>query len=281
MKVALVQMMVSKLKKDNIDRAVSFIEEAADNGTDVVVLPEMFNCPYDNAYFEPYSEVYPGETSMRMMDVAKKKGIYLIAGSIPEKDEGKVYNTSYVYSPKGQLIGRHRKMHLFDINIKGGQYFMESDVLTAGSDFTVFDTEFGKIGLGICFDIRFPEYFRVLENKGARIIVLPAAFNMTTGPKHWEISLRMRAIDNQIFMVACSPARNNKSSYVSYAHSMVVDPIGDVILDLGIDEKIDYVDIDLKRIDDVREQLPLIKNSRRDMYRVSYCGERDEKKIFR
>ena len=265
-KLALIQMRVSSSKKENIEKAVSMIKEAARNKADLVVLPEIFNSPYDNSCFEAYSEIYPGETSVSIGRVAKEESVYVVAGSIPENDGGKIYNTSYVYNREGEMIARHRKMHLFDINIEGGQYFMESDVLTPGDDFTVFDTEFCKIGLGICFDVRFPEYFRVLSEMGAKLVILPAAFNMTTGPAHWELSLRMRAVDNQLFMAAASPARDENSSYVSYSHSMITDPWGRVIIDAGIEEKIVYSDIDLTDVDKIRNQLPIIKGLRRDMY---------------
>src|SRR3712207_521035 len=123
-----------------------------------------------------------------------------------------------------------------DIDIKGGQYFKESDVLTPGDDFTVVDTDLGRIGIGICYDVRFPEYFRALSTMGAEMVLLPAAFNMTTGPLHWEISLRVRALDNQIFMVGASSARNESGTYVSYANSRIIDPWGTILA--GADEKI-------------------------------------------
>ena len=267
-KLAVVQMQVGDDKRKNIEKAVAMIEEASKNGADVAVLPEIFNSPYDNSCFPIYAEEYPGETSKAMMEVAKKCEIILVAGSIPEKDGDRIFNTSYIYNERGERIGRHRKMHLFDINVKGGQYFKESDVLTPGDDFTVVDTSVGKIGVGICYDVRFPEYFRVLALKGAELIVLPAAFNMTTGPAHWELSLRMRALDNQVYMAAASPARNTEASYVSYANSTVTDPWGKVIVNAGIDECIVYADIDLDREEEIREQLPLLKHLRHDIYDI-------------
>ena len=151
----------------------------------------MFNCPYQTDLFPAYAEPEGGTCWQALSQMAKDEQIYLAAGSIPEADEkGKVYNTAYVFDREGRQIAKHRKMHLFDINVTGGQYFKESDTLTAGDQVTVFDTEFGKIGLCICFDIRFPELSRLMAQEGARIILIPGAFNMTTGPAHWELSFR-------------------------------------------------------------------------------------------
>ncbi len=267
-KVALVQMKVVDSKEENIKKAKSMVRQAVKNKAQLVVLPEIFNCPYSNASFPLYAETFPGETSLEMMQLAKECSVVLLAGSIPEKDGDKIFNTSYIYSERGELLGRHRKMHLFDINVEGGQYFKESDVLTPGEDFTLVDTSLGKIGMAICYDVRFPEYFRILSQRGADLIVLPAAFNMTTGPAHWEISLRMRAVDNQVYMAAAAPARVENQSYVSYANSMIVDPWGKVLENAGIDENIIYAEIDKTKIKKIRQQLPLLKHLRKDLYQV-------------
>ena len=207
-----------------------------------------------------------------MSDAAREHHIYLVAGSMPEKDEaGHVYNTAYAFDREGKQIGKHRKMHLFDIAVKGGQTFRESDTLTAGNQVTTFDTEFGRCGLEICYDIRFPELARLTEEAGARIIFVPAAVNMTTGPAHWELSFRMRALDNQVFMVGCSQARQD-SGYISYGHSIVTSPWGDVIHMMDEKEGMALVELDLDRIDQVREQLPLLKQRRLDIYELSQLG---------
>ena len=182
--------------------------------------------------------------------------------------EGNVYNTSYIFDRQGKQIGKHRKAHLFDIDVKGGQSFRESDTLTAGDSDTVFDTEFGKMGVIICFDIRFPEMARMTVNDGAKVIFVPAAFNMTTGPAHWELSFRTRALDNQIYMVGCAPVRDVSSSYVSWGHSIVTDPWGKVVNMLDEKEGILLAELDLDYEDDVRDQLPLLKSRRHDMYNL-------------
>ena len=146
-----------------------------------------------------------------------------------------------------------------DIDVKGGQYFKESDTLTPGDSATVFDTEFGKIGLCICFDIRFPEIFRRMVLEGADIVLVPAAFNMTTGPAHWELTFRARALDNQIFVFGTSPARDLSASYQAFGHSIAVSPWGRVLNQMDEHEGMQITTIDLDEITSVREQLPLLK----------------------
>ena len=136
--------------------------------------------------------------------LARERGIYLIAGSLPELEGHRVYNTSFVYAPDGTCIARHRKIHLFDIDVEGGQRFMESEVLSPGREVTTFDTPWGTMGLCICFDMRFQELCRLMALRGARVIFAPAAFNMTTGPAHWKILFRQRAVDQQCFTVGTS-----------------------------------------------------------------------------
>ncbi len=143
---------------------------------------------------------------------------------------------------------------------------MESDTLTAGDKATVIDTEFGKIGVGICFDVRFPELFRRMALDGAKVIVLPAAFNMTTGPVHWDLSMRARALDNQVYFAACAPARDEEGVYVSYGNSCIVNPWGQFEAHADADETIIYADIDLDYVDSIRDQLPLLKARRPELY---------------
>ena len=262
MKLALCQMLVGMDKQKNTEKALSMIREAAAGGADIVSLPEMWNCPYSNKYFREYAEGPEGPTAAALSGIAKELGIYLIGGSIPELKEDKVYNTSYIFDRSGKRIGTHRKVHLFDIDVKGGIRFMESDTLTAGDEITVVDTEFCKVGVAICYDVRFPEQSRRMALMGAKLIVLPAAFNMTTGPLHWDLSMRMRALDNQVYFAACSPARDMDGVYQAYGNSCVADPWGQFAAHMDEKEGILYCDIDLEKVESVREQLPLLKHRR-------------------
>lgn len=241
----------------NRDAVKAMLDSYSGPDPDFVVLPEIFTCPYDNKCFPQFAESGEGETYRFLANLARERKAYVIGGSIPELEEGKIYNTSYIFDRGGKLIGRHRKIHLFDIDVQGGQYFKESDVLSPGTQITVFDTEFGKMGACICFDIRFPDLFIEMRKAGARMVFIPAAFNMTTGPAHWETLFRSRALDQQIYVLGCSPARDEKASYVAYGHSILTDPWGSVVCELGAEEGILSAQIDPERVDRVRRQIPL------------------------
>ncbi|MBQ6591095.1 MAG: carbon-nitrogen hydrolase family protein, partial [Lachnospiraceae bacterium] len=182
--------------------------------------------------------------------------------------EGRIYNTAYVFDRQGRQIGKHRKAHLFDIDVKGGQYFKESDTLTPGTHIGCFDTEFGRIGLCICYDFRFPETARLMAQDGARVILVPAAFNMTTGPAHWELMFRQRAVESQCYVIGTAPARDPEASYTSWGHSIVVDPWGTIVTQMDEKEGIRVVDLDLDYVDRVRQELPLLAHRRTDLYEL-------------
>ncbi len=268
-KVAAIQMPTVTDKMQNVRTAGIYLEKIKDEKPDFVILPEMFCCPYQTQNFPVYAEEEGGPVWQQLSEYAKQYGIYLIGGSMPEKDaEGKVYNTSYIFDRQGKQIGKHRKVHLFDIDVTGGQTFKESDTLTAGDHDTVFDTEFGRMGVMLCFDIRFPELARMMVNDGVKAIFVPAAFNMTTGPAHWELSFRTRALDNQIYMIGCAPMRDESAGYISWGHSIVTDPWGRVIDMLDEKEGVLLTELDLDYEEQVREELPLLKSRRKDMYRL-------------
>lgn len=266
-KVAMLQSHVFAEKEENLKALRRKLEELVPEKPDLVTLPEMFDCPYQNSCFPVYAEPEGGPVWQALSAMAKESGIYLSAGSVPEKDEaGHIYNTAYVFDRQGRQIARHRKMHLFDIEVEGGQSFKESDTLTAGDQVTVFDTEFGKMGLCICFDFRFPELARLMVLEGAEIIVVPAAFNMTTGPAHWEILFRTRAMDNQVFTLGTAPARDASSGYTSWGHTIAVSPWGDILGQLKEKEGCMIQILDLDRVRKVRQEIPLLKNRRTDIY---------------
>ena len=269
-KIAAIQMSTVADKMENVRTVKTYLEKIKDENPDFVILPEMFCCPYQTENFPIYAEKEGEPVWQQLSGYAKQYGIYLIGGSMPEKDaEGNVYNTSYIFDREGKQIGKHRKVHLFDIDVKGGQTFKESDTLTAGDSDTVFDTEFGKIGVMLCFDIRFPELSRMMVNDGAKVIFVPAAFNMTTGPAHWELSFRTRALDNQIYMVGCAPARDVSAGYISWGHSIVTDPWGRVTGMLDENEGILLAELDMDYEEQVREELPLLKSRRKDIYQLA------------
>lgn len=277
-KIGICQIHGSSDKNINYDTAKKAIEVAVSKEAQLIVLPEMWICPYNTKLFREYSEPIPsGQTCKFLSCLAKENKVYIIGGSIPEIEESsnKIYNTSPIFSPDGSLIGKHRKIHLFDVDIVNGISFHESETLSPGNDLTIVNTKFCKIGIGICFDMRFSELALAMRNKGCELIVYPGAFNMCTGPQHWELLLRSRSIDGQCFVVGCAPARNSAkdSCYVSWGHSMLVDPWGKVLKVSECEENIDDIivlDINLEEVKKVRESIPVLKNKRDDLYELNW-----------
>ena len=263
------QLKVLQDKYDNIEQLAEILASGSAEGADFISLPEMWNCPYQTELFPEYAEPEQGDTWLAMSTLARKQNAYLVGGSIPECDsEGRVYNTCYVFDREGRQIGKHRKVHLFDIFAHGQQVFKESDTLTGGDSFDTFDTEFCRMAVNICFDIRFPESSRLPALEGARVIFNPAAFNMTTGPAHWELGFRQRAIENQIFMVGTSAARNTEAGYVAWGHSIITDPWGDIVMQMDEKPGVTVTEIDLDCIDTIRTKLPLMSARRTDVYEL-------------
>lgn len=267
--IALCQMHVIDNKKENIKTAKKMINEASSNA-ELIILPEMFNCPYENSKFIEYAENKENsETLKSISNIAKKCNVNIIAGSIPEEENKKIYNTCFVFNGDGEIIGSHRKMHLFDIDVPNKIRFMESDTLSPGNKFNVINMGDYNLGIGICYDMRFPELSRLLSLNNADILAFPGAFNQTTGPAHWKLLLRSRALDNQVYVLACSPSSDEDSSYNAYGHSMIVDPWGTVIAEAESDEEIVYGTLDLDKIKEIREQIPVLKNRRNDLYTLN------------
>ena len=277
-KTAVLQTKVFADKEKNIRQLEEILASGKTEGADLVTLPEMFACPYETGNFPLYAEAEGGPSWQALSALSKKYGIYLSAGSMPELvsaqqsggSEGKdrVYNTAYVFGRDGRQIGKHRKAHLFDINVEGGQCFKESDTLSPGEKIGCFDTEFGRIGLCICYDFRFPETARLMAQDGAKVILVPAAFNMTTGPAHWELMFRQRAVESQCYVIGTAPARDPKSSYTSWGHSIAVDPWGRILTQMDEKEGIRIVELDLDYVDKVRRELPLLAHRRTDLYQL-------------
>ncbi|KAM4863545.1 omega-amidase NIT2 isoform X2 [Urocitellus parryii] len=242
-RLALIQLQVSSIKSDNVIRACSLVREAAKQGAKIVSLPLL-------------------------IDLCANVSLLSMKGSIPEEDAGKLYNTCAVFGPDGTLLVKHRKIHLFDIDVPGKITFQESKTLSPGDNFSTFDTPYCRVGLGICYDIRFAELAQVYAQRGCQLLVYPGAFNLTTGPAHWELLQRGRAVDNQIYVATASPARDDNASYVAWGHSTVVNPWGEVLAKAGTEEMILYSDIDLKKLAEIRQQIPIFKQKRSDLYAV-------------
>lgn len=268
-KLALCQIDTLPEKSDTMDKAERMVREAAEKGANVVALPEMFACPYAKGYFDRFAENADGESVHRMAYWAKEYGVLLVGGSIPERDGNKLYNTCFVFDRQGAVIAKHRKTHLFDVDIKGGVCFRESKHFAPGDDICVFDTEYGRMGVAICFDMRFPELIRAMAKRGAEVIIVPAQFNTTTGPAHWELTIRMRAVDNELFFAGASAARSKNFQYQCWGHSTVAGPFGDILATSDETEQTVFCDIDLSEVGRVRQELPTFLRLREDLYSVA------------
>lgn len=275
--IALIQLKAGADKTANLSKVTKFIDSAVKTSNvgklHLVVLPECFNSPYAVDQFRNYAELIPsGETTNLLSSLAKKHGIFIVGGSIPELDQenDKIFNTSLTFSPEGTIIAKHRKVHLFDIDIPGGITFKELVTLSAGNKATVFKLgEFGNVGLGICYDIRFPELAMIASRNPYNSFAMfyPGAFNTTTGPLHWHLLAKARAVDNEMFSILCSPARDvGGDGYQAYGHSLVVDPYGAIIAEAGEEEEILFATLDKDLLPKARDGIPVHYQRKFDVY---------------
>ena len=262
MRAAAVQLNSTEDKERNLATADRLTRDAAADGADLVVLPEKFNVLGDGDHLRAGAETLDGPSISWARETARELGIDLVAGSIAELREGreKLSNTSVHVGPDGDVRAVYRKVHMFDV-VVGGVEYRESAHEEAGDE-TVLSTAAGEVSLGltVCYDLRFPELFRILAIRGARVIALPAAFTKVTGQAHWDILVRARAIENQAFVIAADQVGRAAGGKESFGGSMIVDPWGEVLAHAPDEECFVAADLDLARQDEVREQLPSLAN---------------------
>ncbi|XP_062537050.1 omega-amidase NIT2-like [Armigeres subalbatus] len=270
LKIALIQLDSFPTKQAAITNAINQIRIAAkDKGAKLVILPECWNSTYCTKEFPRSAEQIPnGETSKALSKISGELGITLIGGTYPEVESGKLFNTCPVWGPKGEFIGKYRKMHLFDMDIPGTCTFKESSVLTPGNEFLTFNVGEVKIGVGICYDQRFPELATVYRNRGCDLMIYPSAFDTYTGPMHFELIAQARALDNGMFVALCAPARDTTKDYVAYGYSTVCDPWGRVLSRAKEGPEMLIVNLDMGLRDSIRRQIPTQKQKRADVYEV-------------
>lgn len=250
--VGIIQLPATGDKNKNLKTMEEYVSRAKKEGANVVCLPEMWNCPYQNSYFTKFAEEDFGESYKKMSQVAKENDVYLIGGSIPIKFGDKIYNRSYVFDKSGNEIYRYSKINLFDI-----EDYKESDTISAGKSLGVFETEYGIFGLAICFDLRFPELFQSFRDFGAEVIFVPSTFMKKTGERHFHLLNQARAVDTQCYIVSPAIARDHELSKNAYAHSLCVAPGGEIEVDLGEEENLAVVKLENEKIKREREKLPL------------------------
>lgn len=266
--MGVIQMDTRDNYEENMEAACRYIDEAAARGARLVTFPEVFN--YIGVEPREAEEIPDGPTISLMAEKARKHGIWIHCGSISEVNhEGeKKYNTTVLLNPDGVEVARYRKLHAFDITLLDGTETRESDRMQIGKDVVMVDTELGRLGLSICYDIRFPELYRYMAMNGCQVIFTPANFQMQTGKDHWEIILRTRAVENTCYIAAAAQIGKKRGVSLSYGSSMVVNPWGTVTARAPETAGVTMAEIDLDYLDKVRRDLPCLKNRRDDVYDV-------------
>jgi deaminated glutathione amidase len=261
---AAVQMVATDDKAANLAEAERWLREAARRGARLVALPEVFIWRGEKKREREFAEPLTGASAARMALLARELAIFLLAGSILEAmpNSEKVYNTSLLFAPSGELLASYRKIHLFDVDLANGVSLRESATREHGASVTVAKTELGALGLTVCYDLRFPELYRGLAVEGADLIFVPSAFTAFTGQAHWEPLLRARAIENQAYVIAPNQFGKSPKSFETHGHSMIVDPWGKIIAEIADGAGIISAEIDLDYLAKVRAELPSLRHRR-------------------
>jgi len=268
-RAAAVQLNSNEDKQRNIVAADRLTREAARDGAELVVLPEKWNVLGSHEAFRREAEPLDGPSIGWAREAARELGIDLVAGSIVERRarREKLGNTSVHVGPDGELKAVYRKIHMFDV-VVGEKEYRESESQEAGDEIVVSEASDGlELGMTVCYDLRFPELYRILALQGARVLTVPAAFTKLTGEAHWEILIRARAVENQAFVVAADQVGTHPPDNESYGGSMVVDPWGEVLARAPDEPCFVAAELDLERQDEVRDRLPSLANRMPQIYR--------------
>ena len=261
MKVAAIQMISGTDLAANLLSARRLLTEAAEQGAEFLLLPEYWPLmgQHDTDKLAIAEASGHGVMQAFLADMAKSLGVWIVGGTIPllSDESGKVLNSSLVFRPDGQQLARYDKIHLFGFN-KGDESYEEARTITPGNQITTFDTGFGKVGMAICYDLRFPEMFRAMGD--CALLLLPAAFTYTTGQAHWEILLRARAIENQCYVLACGQGGLHQNGRRTWGHSMLIDPWGNIMAELAEGEGIVAGELDMSLLASIRASLPALQH---------------------
>lgn len=261
---AVLQLNTKDDRRENLRVADQLVRRAAGQGADVICLPEMWAFIGRDEDKVGGAEELDGPSMTAMRELAMELGVWLLPGSFAERSDvpGRVYNTSVIFDPAGERRAVYRKLHLFDVDVKEGAVFCESDTITPGERGVVADLPIGTIGMSICYDLRFPEYYEWLRQAGANVVMVPSAFTAHTGQAHWEVLLRARAIEQQVWIVAADQWGRHNKARVSYGHSMIIDPWGLVVARCSDGEGIAIADVDLGLVERVRGGMPCAQHKR-------------------
>ena len=267
MRAAAIQLNSNAEKDRNLEIADSLLREAAGDGARLIVLPEKFNVLGSPEDLRAGAEPVPGPTTEWAGALCRELDVWLVAGSVVERVDGddKLRNTSVLVGPDGAVHAVYRKIHLFDVEV-GGTVYRESDAEAPGDEVVVADADGVELGMAVCYDLRFPELFRIMAVRGARVVSLPAAFTVPTGRAHWEILVRARAIENQVFVIAAGQIGRHPPDHESYGHSMIVNPWGEVLAQAPDEVGFIAADLDLDAQREVRAKLPSLANRQPHAY---------------
>lgn len=266
MKVAALQLCASDDPVANIEMTLPMVQQAAEMGAQFIATPEVTNCVSSSRRHQNdvLSLQERDETLAKLRAAANQFGVWISVGSLALKlpDEDRFTNRSFLIAPSGRIVAQYDKIHMFDVTLSETEQYRESDGYRPGDRAVIADTEFGKIGMTICYDIRFPHLFRGLAKSGASILLIPAAFARPTGRAHWEVLLRARAIETGCFVIAAAQTGEHKPSLgqprKTYGHSMIVSPWGEILADAGEDQGIIYAELDLSLVESTRARVPSI-----------------------
>lgn len=261
-KVSVIQMCSSHVVEDNLKKATELLRKAHDAGTKLVVLPENFACMGldDKSQVKHQEDFGFGIMQDTIRQLAEKLKLWIVAGTIPIRttNDNKIYATTIVYDDKGNVAGSYAKSHLFDVALPSHEHYMESDYTIAGNDTVVVESPIGRLGLAICFDIRFPELFIALKEKQVDVIAIPAAFTYQTGVAHWDILTRARALDTFSFVLAAAQGGHHTNGRKTYGHAAIIGPWGDILNNNAtLLEGVTTADIDLQAVKKARSAIPI------------------------
>ena len=263
-KVAAVQLSSDENKEKNISRAVELVQEAIAHEAEFIVLPETFDYRGGSKDSSSVAEEIPGQSLLPLIELARQHRVWILAGSIHERTTScaRPYNTSVLIDDAGQLKARYRKIHLFDISLED-KVILESERYAAGEEVVTASIDGIKVGLTICYDLRFPELYRELSERGVELVTVPSSFTSVTGEAHWEVLVRARAIENQCFVVAPNQSGIGAGSVATFGNSMIVDPWGTVLARASEHgEEVVYADLDFDMLTQVRKGLPALQHKR-------------------
>lgn len=266
-KAAAIQMSSTPDKHENFETAEHLIRNAVTDGAELVALPELWSCHGLEKVYRENAEPVPGPTTEFLGGLAQEHGIYVLGGSILEDEPGteKLHNTSTFFDPSGEMTAVYRKIHLFDVSVSDKKY-LESATISPGDEIVTAKAGAATLGLSVCYDVRFPELYRLLALRGSEILAVPAAFTLQTGKDHWELLLRARAVENQAYVVAPAQWGQKADGRWTYGRSMIVDPWGTVLSQCPDRDGYALATLDLDYLDRFRDAFPSLANRRPETY---------------